>query len=536
MSTTFNCPSCTAPLDYDGEELTLRCPYCNNTVIVPEELRPHGNKATFYDSPNFQMVNMDMDLGSLIGQAVQFKEVIELARGGNKIEAIKRYRQLTGLGLKESKDAVEALISGQSINVITTSGQGFIGEGGEEKLRAEKAAALEKIHEMVKAGHKIEAIRLYRQTFDTGLLESKTAVERMEAGEFETVRNMALESPYIPQVLPPQISVLTSSTSTAVAATAAATTAATAGGVGCLAIFLTIIIGLSVVVPILIALASSGGPLSGVWMKVNPVTFARLTQSFGGEGTGPGLFDDPRGIAVDGEGNIYVADYSDGRIQKFSSSGEHQLLWNIGDESYVGGMAASQDGIVYIAYGGEIWRYRGATGEPLGKLEFDRDHYFDNLTLTADGKLVTISRGEDVLRFDSQGQLDLEIPKSVSSISDDSELDAIVATDGLGNIYVLGTFNVAVFKFSPDGKFITQFGSDGDEKGQLRAPSAIVVDGQGRVYVNDFKGIQVFDGDGRYLDIIDTEGFVFGMVITANNRLLAVSNSPKVYIYSLPSD
>jgi len=526
MSTTFNCPSCTAPLDYDGEGLTLRCPYCHNTVIVPDELRPHGARVPSRESPEIQMVNMEMDLGSLVGQAVQFKEVIELARRGNKIEAIKRYRQLTGLGLKESKDAVDALTSGQSISVITTSGQGFSGEGSEEKLRAERAAALEKIHEMVKGGHKIEAIKLYRQTFDTGLLESKTAVERMEAGEFETVRDMALESPYIPQVLPPQINVTT----------AAATTAATAGGVGCMAVFLTLMIGITVAIPILIGLASKGGPLSGVWMRVNPVTFARLTQSFGGEGTGPGLFDEPRSIAVDGEGNIYVAEFRDGRIQKFSSSGEHQLLWNIGEGSYVGGMAASPDGIVYIAYGGEIWKYRGASGELLGKLEYGEDHYFDHLTLTADGKLVTISRGENVLRFDSQGRLDLEVPKAVSTVSDDSELDAIVATDGLGNIYVLGKFNLAVFKFSPDGKFITQFGSDGDAKGQLRAPSAIVVDGQGRVYVNDVKGIQVFDSDGRYLNKIATEGFVFGMAITDNNRLLAVSNSPKVYIYSLPSN
>jgi hypothetical protein len=35
--------------------------------------------------------------------------VVEALRGRNKIEAIKLYREATGLGLKESKDAVEAL-------------------------------------------------------------------------------------------------------------------------------------------------------------------------------------------------------------------------------------------------------------------------------------------------------------------------------------------------------------------------------------------------------------------------------------------
>lgn len=38
---TFNCPTCGAPLDYDGgPETTIHCPFCNGSVVVPEELRP----------------------------------------------------------------------------------------------------------------------------------------------------------------------------------------------------------------------------------------------------------------------------------------------------------------------------------------------------------------------------------------------------------------------------------------------------------------------------------------------------------------
>lgn len=36
-------------------------------------------------------------------------QVRDLARRGRKIEAIKAYRELTGVGLKEAKDAVEGL-------------------------------------------------------------------------------------------------------------------------------------------------------------------------------------------------------------------------------------------------------------------------------------------------------------------------------------------------------------------------------------------------------------------------------------------
>jgi DNA-binding beta-propeller fold protein YncE len=41
----------------------------------------------------------------------------------------------------------------------------------------------------------------------------------------------------------------------------------------------------------------------------------------GGKGVGKGKFDSPTGIAVDGSGNILVADTGNGRIEKFSSNG-----------------------------------------------------------------------------------------------------------------------------------------------------------------------------------------------------------------------
>jgi len=43
MAQSFKCPSCGAPLEYDGSEVTtVRCPFCSNAVIVPEELRRSG--------------------------------------------------------------------------------------------------------------------------------------------------------------------------------------------------------------------------------------------------------------------------------------------------------------------------------------------------------------------------------------------------------------------------------------------------------------------------------------------------------------
>jgi sugar lactone lactonase YvrE len=101
----------------------------------------------------------------------------------------------------------------------------------------------------------------------------------------------------------------------------------------------------------------------------------------------------------------------------------------------------------------------------------------------------------------------------------------------MGNVYVAGTFNDAVFKYSPTGKYLNRWGGEGDGKGQFSFPDAIAVDNRGRVYVNDNRGIQVFDPDGRYLARISVPHAVFGMAITDNNELWVVTNDQKVSKY-----
>lgn len=47
--------------------------------------------------------------GSRLPHAAEQEELRMLMRQGKKIQAIKQYREITGVGLKEAKDAVEAL-------------------------------------------------------------------------------------------------------------------------------------------------------------------------------------------------------------------------------------------------------------------------------------------------------------------------------------------------------------------------------------------------------------------------------------------
>jgi hypothetical protein len=51
------------------------------------------------------------------------------------------------------------------------------------------------------------------------------------------------------------------------------------------------------------------------------------------------------------------------------------------------------------------------------------------------------------------------------------------------------------------------------------------VDNQSRVYVSDFKGIQVFDAEGRYLGLIDVDGVASGIVINERNEIFVAART-----------
>ncbi|HEX7314320.1 MAG TPA: hypothetical protein VF297_10375 [Pyrinomonadaceae bacterium] len=247
---------------------------------------------------------------------------------------------------------------------------------------------------------------------------------------------------------------------------------------------------------------------------------------FGKEGVGAGHFKDARSIAVDAEGRIYVGEYTGGRIQVFDSSGKFVTQWTVDPKMPLRGMTADRRGTVYVIQRGEINKYEGTTGRFLGKTGEGGGHY-DDVFATPDGGLVAFARKsqDNVVKIDSSGQVKQVIEKAVSGQTDRSELSIRVAADGAGNVYALGEFNDAVFKFSPDGRFQTRFGGDGDEPGLFRAPGAVAVDNQGRVYVADFKGVQVFDPNGRYLKVIGVKGAASGLVFNDKNELLVVART-----------
>ena len=113
------------------------------------------------------------DLASLDETAFRSRLIQEID-AGRTITAIKWVRARTGLGLKEAKEVVDALIAGD------------VGATLERRIDEVRGLDEADFHARLLvelgAGRKLEAIRLYRERTGLGLAEAKDAIEALERG------------------------------------------------------------------------------------------------------------------------------------------------------------------------------------------------------------------------------------------------------------------------------------------------------------------------------------------------------------------
>lgn len=112
------------------------------------------------------------DWGDGIGLSQEQVAQINTELGaGRKIVAIKLYREFTGEGLKEAKEAVEAIGRGQRPAL-----SGYQSPVTNQPL----GGVMAQIEQELRAKRKINAIKLYREAHNVGLKEAKDAVDEME--------------------------------------------------------------------------------------------------------------------------------------------------------------------------------------------------------------------------------------------------------------------------------------------------------------------------------------------------------------------
>jgi hypothetical protein len=385
------------------------------------------------------------------------------------------------------------------------------------------AVQIAQIAALIRAGEKIEAIKLYRKVHGADLASAKVAVEQMAAGQFSAGGMSVNLDPAM------RSTVLN------------ATTAASRGmGLGCgiaVGVFVFVLVIISMVVRAIHSqVASSPRPaytpptivipkinIPGVTTPAAATAFADMVMQFGSEGIGAGRFKDSRAIAIDNTGKIYVAEYSDGRVQVFDPAGKFLSMFSIGKDKSVLALTADHQGNLYICTPGHITRYdsHGMPQYEVQNTELGND-YLDITYMDAFAAL-----NGDIFACSSGKIIDIGPDGKIKNMYD--EADKIgervdfqrIAVSGEGDIYCLDR-SKGIFKFGPDGRYINRFGGgEGNGAGYVSNAQNLAIDGQGRLYVSGaMPAIQVFDADGRLIDSFGGHDVCFGMAITDQNEIL----------------
>ncbi len=83
-----------------------------------------------------------------------------------------------------------------------------------------------------------------------------------------------------------------------------------------------------------------------------------------------------------------------------------------------------------------------------------------------------------------------------------------------------------IVKFTPEGKYIKEWGKIGNGIGEFRTPHAMAFDSSGRLYVADRGNhrIQIFDQDGKYIDSYYQYSRISDLFITRDDMLYAIDS------------
>lgn len=238
----------------------------------------------------------------------------------------------------------------------------------------------------------------------------------------------------------------------------------------------------------------------------------------------------PLSVAADGAGHVYLSNpLRSGSIQQYSSDGK--FLADVGSFSLSGDpfdprdIATDAAGNLYVSDGqrdtiyvlgpsGELLRQWGAVG--------GRD-----LAVGADGT-VYLATSHEILRFSAEGAL---LSKWGASGRGDGQFGEVwgLDTSPSGSVYVADTYGNRVQAFTADGAFVTKWGSYGSGPGQFIYPYGIATSAAGEVYVVDTPNdrVQRFSAEGALLGSWGKPGRALGHFLTPTS----VGTDPAGYVY-----
>lgn len=185
--------------------------------------------------------------------------------------------------------------------------------------------------------------------------------------------------------------------------------------------------------------------------------------SFGEAGTEAGKLNRPRNLAIAPNGDVYVLDTGNERVDVFDAKGVFRFSFaneDHGGFNQAWGIAIDEDGSVFIA---DTWNHRMLKFSAAGDYELEW--------------LANDPTGATISFYGPRG----------------------VAIDGRGRIYVTDTGNKQVMIYNREGKFLSKFGSVGLGPGEFDEPVGIATFADQYLAVADTwnQRVQVFDISGE---------------------------------------
>ena len=184
----------------------------------------------------------------------------------------------------------------------------------------------------------------------------------------------------------------------------------------------------------------------------------------------------PHGVAVDGVGNVYIADRWNHRIRKVDTSGAIITIAGDGTDGYGGDYSPAT-----AAY---LWEPYGVAVDGSGNVYIADTRNRRIRKVDAAGIINTVAGGG---RYENSLDGDLATMVRLGNPRD-------VAVDGTGNIYIADTFNRRIIKVDSLRVLTTiagtgEFGHGGDggpaNAAQISRPRGVAVDSTGNVYIAD---------------------------------------------------
>ncbi len=197
------------------------------------------------------------------------------------------------------------------------------------------------------------------------------------------------------------------------------------------------------------------------------------------------------GMAIDHHEQIWVFNRGTQPVQVFTTAGKFVRTWGEGQFVNPHQLRIDHEGNIWVAdFGLHVVEKYSPAGEKLAVLG------------------VRGEAGNDQEHFNQPTDMAIS-PKG----------DVFVA-DGYGNRRIV--------HFNAEGKFVKAWGEYGTAPGQFVLPHAIEMDSQGRLYVADRNSgrVQIFDQQGRVLDIWSNILMPWGIHITSGDDVWLCGSSP----------